>query len=543
MNFVKINNREYADNGIIVVNDKLFFRFIKDFSIKEGVIKHRSLMKYDKVEIEEYKGKLTPIKECKLIPIILNEEDKEDQILIDEDDVISSLIGIPINKDELYKYRDFYIKFTKIKDYKEGVCYVLDSSTSFTQVDNIFKDGFTLETLRDRIGGYDEVFQMIYEKMLMPRMVSKNLRNKYGESSEKGILIDGPSGCGKTLFARIMSEFIECEKLIIVNGPSLLSSYIGQSEENVRIIFDEIKENKGKFYIIFFDEIDSVACKRSSNDSSMSAVNTNIVNSLLTQIDGIEQFNNFIIIAATNRPDIIDEAILRSGRIGLRCTIELPDEKSRRQILNSVMKKIDVKYDINKLISLSEGFTGSEIASAAKSIINKSLFSNYDPNNLNKRIDVLNIEEDVIYQCFRDINPMYSEKIEVSDEYNLEQFDKINELIENGENLICVKDLDINVYSHLSKNFKGNKKLLRDENVKDLVYRMLVIKNCLLFIPSFERLIGYNSLTGITKSGNLNDFIDVCNIKLSKNKRMTIVIGVDNIDFFDKLKIGYKYVS
>ena len=176
----------------------------------------------------------------------------------------------------------------------------------------------------------------------------------------KGLLLYGPPGTGKTLIAKAVATTSE-SNFISIKGPELLSKWVGESEKGVREIFR--KARQAAPCIIFFDEIDSIAPRRSSGSGSDTNVTERMVSQLLTEIDGLEDLKGVTIIGATNRPDIIDEALLRPGRFDRIIEVPLSDKNARLHILSIHTRKkpLDSSCDLNKIAELTEGYTGADI--------------------------------------------------------------------------------------------------------------------------------------------------------------------------------------
>jgi transitional endoplasmic reticulum ATPase len=176
----------------------------------------------------------------------------------------------------------------------------------------------------------------------------------------KGLLLYGQPGTGKTLIAKAVATTSE-SNFINIKGPELLSKWVGESEKGVREVFR--KARQAAPCIIFFDEIDSIAPRRYIGPGTDSHVTERMVSQLLTEIDGLEDLKGVVIIGATNRPDIIDEALLRPGRFDRIIEIPPPDKEARRQILliHTKRKPLDSSCDFDKLVELTEGHTGADI--------------------------------------------------------------------------------------------------------------------------------------------------------------------------------------
>lgn len=228
------------------------------------------------------------------------------------------------------------------------------------------------------IGGLDTEFSAIFRRAFASRIFPPGLIEKLGIQHVKGILLYGPPGTGKTLIARQIGKMLNARDPKVINGPEVLNKYVGQSEENIRKLFvDAEKEYKEKgdesgLHIIIFDELDAV-CKQRGSTNSGTGVGDSVVNQLLSKLDGVDQLNNILLIGMTNRMDMIDDALLRPGRLEVHMEISLPDEHGRQQILkihtakmrdNNVMDK-DV--NIAELAHLTKNFSGAEIGGLVKS--------------------------------------------------------------------------------------------------------------------------------------------------------------------------------
>ncbi|KAF6212197.1 hypothetical protein GE061_012718 [Apolygus lucorum] len=180
---------------------------------------------------------------------------------------------------------------------------------------------------------------------------------KFGMQPSRGVLFYGPPGCGKTLLAKAIAN--ECQaNFISIKGPELLTMWFGESEANVRDIFD--KARAAAPCIMFFDELDSIA---KSRDSHVSGAADRVINQILTEMDGINAKKNVFIIGATNRPDIIDPAVLRPGRLDQLIYIPLPDEKSREMIFQAKLHKSPVApdVDIKYMAKVTHGYSGADL--------------------------------------------------------------------------------------------------------------------------------------------------------------------------------------
>jgi transitional endoplasmic reticulum ATPase len=208
------------------------------------------------------------------------------------------------------------------------------------------------------VGGLESLKEELYEAVEWP-LKHKEAFEYADVATPKGILLYGPPGTGKTLIAKAVAHTSE-SNFISIKGPELLSKWVGESEKGVREIFR--KARQASPCIIFLDELDSLAPSRSSG-SSDSNVTERVVSQLLTEIDGLEELHNVLIIGATNRVDLIDSALLRPGRFDRIIEVPLPDAKGRENIFKIHTKKKPLleNIDFTKLVQLTEGFSGAEI--------------------------------------------------------------------------------------------------------------------------------------------------------------------------------------
>jgi len=198
---------------------------------------------------------------------------------------------------------------------------------------------------------------------------------KFGMQPSRGVLFYGPPGCGKTLLAKAVAS--ECSaNFVSIKGPELLTMWFGESEGNVREVFD--KARAAAPCVLFFDELDSIGTARGSGDGGGGA-SDRVMNQLLTEIDGVGVKKNVFFIGATNRPELLDEALLRPGRLDQLIYIPLPDLPSRQSILESTLRKSPLapNVPISFMAQKTEGFSGADLAEfcqrAAKAAIRDAI--------------------------------------------------------------------------------------------------------------------------------------------------------------------------
>lgn len=253
------------------------------------------------------------------------------------------------------------------------------------------------------IGGLDRQFEDIFRRAFSSRVFPQSVVERLGIKHVKGMLLHGPPGTGKTLIARQIGKMLNGKEPVIVNGPEVMSKYVGQSEENIRNLFvDAETEYKARgddsdLHIFIFDEIDAL-CKSRGSVTSGTGVHDSIVNQLLTKIDGVDALNNILLIGMTNRKDMLDEAMLRPGRLEVHIEIGLPDEKGRIQILNihsnrmSENEFLGADVDLAELARRTGNFSGAEIEGLVKSAVSFALMRQVDMNDIGAPIDEENIK-------------------------------------------------------------------------------------------------------------------------------------------------------
>ncbi|XP_073994216.1 transitional endoplasmic reticulum ATPase TER94 [Rhodnius prolixus] len=209
------------------------------------------------------------------------------------------------------------------------------------------------------IGGLDNVKKELQELVQYPVEHPEKFL-KFGMQPSRGVLFYGPPGCGKTLLAKAIAN--ECQaNFISVKGPELLTMWFGESEANVRDIFD--KARAAAPCVLFFDELDSIAKSRGGSVGDAGGAADRVINQILTEMDGMGAKKNVFIIGATNRPDIIDPAILRPGRLDQLIYIPLPDEKSREAIFKANLRKSPISPDVDLayIAKMTHGYSGADL--------------------------------------------------------------------------------------------------------------------------------------------------------------------------------------
>jgi transitional endoplasmic reticulum ATPase len=235
----------------------------------------------------------------------------------------------------------------------------------------------------DDVGGLDMARKDISEAVEWPLKWPDKI-SQMGIKPPTGILLYGPPGTGKTLLAKAVANEANAN-FISVKGPQILSKYVGESEKAIRDTFKKARQVAP--CIIFFDEIDAISSTRQGGSDVGSRVSEQVVNQMLTEIDGLEPLNEVVVIAATNRPDLIDPALLRSGRFDRLVMVGATLADGREKIFQIHTKGIplDSDVDIKELATITEGYVGSDIESICREAAMLSLRENFDNEKVSKR--------------------------------------------------------------------------------------------------------------------------------------------------------------
>lgn len=242
------------------------------------------------------------------------------------------------------------------RDFKEALRVVRPSAMREVIVE-------TPDVSWEDIGGLEDIKAKLQEAVEWPLKYPLVFK-RMGIRPPKGILLYGPPGTGKTLLAKAIAKETEAN-FILINGPSLLSKWVGESEKAVREIFRKARQTAPT--ILFFDELDALVPKRGYGEND-SHVGERVVNQMLSEMDGLESLSDVIIIGATNRPDMIDSALLRPGRFDRIILTPVPDDQSREKIFSVHMKEMPcaADVDVKQLASRTEGYVGADIEAVCR---------------------------------------------------------------------------------------------------------------------------------------------------------------------------------
>jgi vesicle-fusing ATPase len=283
-------------------------------------------------------------------------------------------------------------------DFSKGLGVKLLNKKSSTN-NQIFNTNFDFKELD--IGGMDREMTTILRRVFISRVLPLDIVSRLNITHVKGLIMYGPPGTGKTLIARQLSKCLKSKSIKIINGPELLSKWVGETEKQVRELFEEAerdqKSGEDGLHVIIFDEFDSLATKRGSTGGVGGDVNNKIVTQLLSKIDGVDSLNNILLIGMTNRLDMLDPAILRPGRFEVHVEIALPNESGRQEILAIHTKQlykekcISSDVSLDELAFLTKNYTGAELEGLVKEARSFAVNEIVDLKNLSKKIEIANV--------------------------------------------------------------------------------------------------------------------------------------------------------
>lgn len=343
-----------------------------------------------------------------------------------------------------------------------NVSSVIKANEKKVVISNDILENFDIKNLS--VGGLDKQMKSIFQHMFSTRILKEDAQ-KMGVKPVRGILLYGPPGCGKTLIARELAKIIKAKTFRYVAGPELKSGVVGSSEKNIRELFKNAEsdfQNKiPGIHVIVFDEFDSLAESRDSKTNKTNNVDVDIVNQLLTKIDGLDSLDNILMIAMTNRKNSLDPALLRPGRFEIHIEVTLPDFDGRKDIFKIYLKKlIDNGYlnenvDVDKMAALTSNFSGAEIKSVVDKTVSRKLSEKIDMDTLNVVDDtkILFILEDFI-ETISETVPQMAESLVEMNKISLSLMDKdsvdiSNDIIQKMIEIINLPNIETNNKSFL----------------------------------------------------------------------------------------------
>ncbi|WP_058996002.1 CDC48 family AAA ATPase [Haloarcula sp. CBA1127] len=278
----------------------------------------------------------------------------------------------------------------------------------------------------DSVGGLEDTKERLRETIQWP-LEYEDVFESMDLEAAKGVLMYGPPGTGKTLLAKAVANEAQ-SNFISVKGPELLNKFVGESEKGVREVFSKARENAPT--VVFFDEIDSIAGERGGGTTD-SGVGERVVSQLLTELDGIEDMENVVVVATTNRPDLIDDALLRPGRLDRHVHVPVPDEEARRAIfqVHTRDKPLADGVDLDDLASRTDGYVGADIEAVAREAsmaATREFINSVDPEEIGDSVSNVRVTMDHFEDALSEVGPSVTEETR-------ERYDEIEQRFDRAE--------------------------------------------------------------------------------------------------------------
>jgi transitional endoplasmic reticulum ATPase len=267
------------------------------------------------------------------------------------------------------------------------------------------------DTAWSNVGGLEKTKERLRETIQWP-LEYPQVFETLDMQAAKGVLLYGPPGTGKTLLAKAVANEAE-SNFISVKGPELLNKYVGESEKGVREIFQKARENAPT--VVFFDEIDSIATERGSHQGD-SGVGERVVSQLLTELDGLEELEDVVVVATTNRPDLIDTALLRPGRLDRQIHVPVPDEAARRAIfeVHTRNKPLAEDVDLDELAAETENYVGADIEAACREAAmaaSREFVTSVEPEDIPDTVGNVRIAAQHFEQALEEVGPSVTQEL------------------------------------------------------------------------------------------------------------------------------------
>jgi transitional endoplasmic reticulum ATPase len=280
----------------------------------------------------------------------------------------------------------------------------------------------------NQVGGLETTKERLRETIQWP-LEYGSVFEAMDLQAAKGVLLYGPPGTGKTLLAKAVANEAD-SNFISVKGPELLSKWVGESEKGVREVFSKARENAPT--VIFFDEIDSIATERGQNTSD-SGVGERVVSQLLTELDGLEELEDVVVIATSNRPDLIDNALLRPGRLDRHVHVPVPDEEAREAIfgVHTRDKPLADSVDLSELARRTEGYVGADVEAVCREAAmaaTREFVNSVAPEEMDESVGNVRIGQDHFEQALDEVSPSVTDRVR-------ERYDEIEERFDTSESV------------------------------------------------------------------------------------------------------------
>ncbi|SDJ61866.1 transitional endoplasmic reticulum ATPase [Halovenus aranensis] len=275
----------------------------------------------------------------------------------------------------------------------------------------------------DQVGGLADTKERLRETIQWPLEYPEVFEQMDMEAA-KGVLLYGPPGTGKTLLAKAIANEAQ-SNFISIKGPELLNKYVGESEKGVREVFEKARSNAPT--VVFFDEIDSIATERGQNVGD-SGVGERVVSQLLTELDGLEDLEDVVVIATTNRPDLIDTALLRPGRLDRHVHVPVPDQEARRKIfeVHTREKPLAEDVDLDDIAARTEGYVGADIEAVcreASMAASREFINSVSPEDVGDSVGNVLVTSEHFNTALDEVGPSVTEETrerysEIEDEFD-----------------------------------------------------------------------------------------------------------------------------
>jgi transitional endoplasmic reticulum ATPase len=260
------------------------------------------------------------------------------------------------------------------------------------------------------VGGLEGTKERLREAIQWP-LEYPEVFEQMDMQAAKGVMMYGPPGTGKTLLAKAIANESQ-SNFISIKGPELLNKFVGESEKGVREVFEKARSNAPT--VVFFDEIDSIAGERGRR-SGDSGVGERVVSQLLTELDGLEELEDVVVIATTNRPDLIDSALLRPGRLDRHIHVPVPDEEARRKIfeVHTQDKPLANDVDLDNLARRTDGYVGADIEAVcreASMAASREFITSVDPEDIGESVGNVKVTAEHFEQALEEVTPSVDEE-------------------------------------------------------------------------------------------------------------------------------------
>ena len=290
----------------------------------------------------------------------------------------------------------------------------------------------TPEVTWAEVGGLDDTKERLRETVQWP-LDYPGVFETLDVQAAKGVLLYGPPGTGKTLLAKAVANEAQ-SNFISVKGPELLNKYVGESEKGVREVFSKARENAPT--VVFFDEIDSIATERGQQTND-SGVGERVVSQLLTELDGLEELEDVVVIATSNRPDLIDNALLRPGRLDRHVHVPVPDRDAREAVfeVHTRRKPLADDVDLADLARRTEGYVGADIEAVCREAAmaaTREFVNSVSPAEMSESVDNVRVSREHFEHALEEVNPSVTDEVRERYQEIERRFDR-QETVEEAE--------------------------------------------------------------------------------------------------------------